>query len=368
MHGKRTRQAPGRDGGFTLVELVIAMVVTALMALAIFATFTAQNQLYRRQYDIGRTQQNLRLAMEIVAKDISMAGHGASVLGEFYGALPVGTPNDPLWTIIPYNDLNGDGRDGITLHYLDPNRDDWGFVDRSEAGGGVASDYRCETTALRFTPTTAPTAAQYDPTEERFDRIACASHSANTGLGVSYIWSVASVTGSIVSVVANTGTNDYDDYCVPGRGLPEEMTCSPLTSVTYYIDMDGDGNGVGSADLPYLMLSWDDDLDEGDDIPIAAGIEDLQIGYCNHFDGCGATWNSGWDINTWNFADLSRVRLRMTARSERQEEQGLPATAPPSLDSTYVPAAAQDTYHRRVAHEVITLRNARSARQIRDKY
>lgn len=373
MRSRRHQQAPKRLRGFTLIELVIAMMVTALMALAIFATFTAQNQLYRRQYSIGRTQQNLRLAMEIISKDVAMAGHGASVLGEFYGYLPVALPGDPLWTIVPKDNILGDGTDGITLHYMNPDRDEWGFVDRSEAGGGVASDYRCGTTALHFTPSTA-TAAQlapagpYDPAESRFNRIVCASHSANTGLGVSYVWLVTNAGSGTVSVVNNAGLTDFDNFCVPGRGLPEELTCAPLVQVSYYIDRDGDGNGVGTSDLPYLMLSFDDGIDDGNDIPISAGIEDLQIGYCNLFDNCGGAWNSGWDAATWNFANLSRVRIRIGARSERKDEQGLPATSPVMLDPSYDPGVTQDTYHRRVAHQVVTLRNARAALQIRDRY
>jgi len=379
MRSSRNRRTTTSTRGFTLIELVVAMVVTALMALAIFMTFTAQNQLYRRQYDIGRTQQNLRLAMEIITKDVAMIGHGAGVTGEFYGQLgnsgpavggqPTWLVTEDLWTVIPANNIVGDQRDGIYINYMDPDRDVWGFVDQSEAGGGVGSDYRCGTDALHFTPSTAAAALTYqDPADPRFSRIVCASHSANTGLGVSYIWTVTGFSGNVVNVAPNSGITDYDNYCVPGRGLPEELTCAPLVRVRYYIDRDGDSSGIGTDTLPYLMLSFDDVLDDGNDIPIAAGIEDLQIGYCNHFDSCSGSWLSGWQDTAWDFGNLSRVRVRIGARSERQDEFGLPATSPVMLDTTYDPGTTQDAYHRRVAHQIVTLRNARAANQVQNGY
>ncbi len=357
--------------GFTLIELVIAMVVTALMILVILMTFTAQNQLYRRQSDIGKTQQNLRLAMEIVSKDVSLIGFGAGVAGEYYGILPASSPNTAFQAIEQFNEFPaGSYSDALTLAYVDPDRNHWGFVDQSAAGSGVASDYRCETTQLRFNTATVAVAGNFTDSDEQWDQIVCFSHSGNLGLGVSYVWSVAgdgdSSTG-IVTVDQNSQT-DYSDIC--DRGLPEELICGPLVQVAYYIDRDGDGNGPGRSGLPYLMMSTDDEMDDGDDIPIAAGIEDLQFGFCDQIQDCDAqSWVGNHELSSpYNFANLSRVRLRMTARSERQEEQGLPASAPVILDPNYTRDTTKDTYHRRVAHQVINIQNARSALQIRDKY
>jgi prepilin-type N-terminal cleavage/methylation domain-containing protein len=371
MTQRTTRRfAPGARG-FTLIELVIAMVVTALMILVIMMTFTAQNQLYRRQSDIGRTQQSLRLAMEIVSKDISLIGFGAGVAGQYYGILPASTPNSALDAIEQFNEIPaGSYSDALSLVYIDPDRTHWGFIDQSAAGSGYASDYRCGTTQLRFSSATVAVAGYFSEDDEQWDQIVCFSHSGNLGLGVSYIWAVSgdgdSSTG-IVTVDQNSQT-DYEDYC--DRGLPEELICGPLVQVSYYIDRDGDGNGPGTSAVPYLMMSTDDEMDDGDDIPIAAGIEDLQFGFCELTQDCDAqNWVGNHELaDPYNFANLSRVRIRMTARSERQEEQGLPASTPVILDPNYTRGTAKDTYHRRVAHQVINIQNARSALQIRDKY
>ncbi len=194
-------------------------------------------------------------------------------------------------------------------------------------------------------------------------------------MGVSFVWNVASQGDSATGhlPVNNNTQADYSGKCPSGHGLPEEMACSRLVQVAYYIDKDDDGNGPGTPEMPYLMISFDEDLDDtGDDIPIAAGIEDMQFNYCMQLEDCDAiNWANRETIpNGMYFADVSRVRLRMVARSERQEEYGLPASIPVDLDTadTYTPPNVADTYHRRVAHQIITLRNARAAKQVRDEY
>ena len=356
--------------GFTLVELVIALSVTAIMAVIIGMTFMAQNRLYRRQRDIGRMQQNLRLAMEVVTKDLSLAGFGAGSAGQFLGALPVSGSSVELDTLIPLTDLNGDGRDGIYIAYAHPDRDTWGFVDKSEAGEGVASDYLCQTTQIDFNGNSAANALNFVATDDNWKYLACFSNAANTGLGVSFLWEVRDAPSNGVVYVHGNNQTDYMGQCPTGRGLPEEMVCSRLVQTAYYIDRNGNGVGPGTDDLPYLMISFDEDLDDGDDIPIAAGIEDMQFGYCAQMEDCDSfNWADREVFPTgMYFADISRVRVRMTARSEREEEYGLAATAPVALDpTTYNPAPTQDYYHRRVAHQVVTLRNARAAKQVRDE-
>ncbi len=130
-------------GGFTLVELVVAMVVTAIMVVIIGLTFMAQNRLYRRQHDIGRTQQNLRLAMEVVSKDVALAGFGAGANGQFYGALPDANQDNPLEALTPADNAMGDGPDAIFLAYAGSSRDEWGFLDKTESSSGSALDYQC---------------------------------------------------------------------------------------------------------------------------------------------------------------------------------------------------------------------------------
>jgi prepilin-type N-terminal cleavage/methylation domain-containing protein len=63
------------DQGFTLVELLVAMLITLVVMGAIFLTFKSQQDSYVIQDQITATQQNLRSAMYMLTRDIQMAGY-----------------------------------------------------------------------------------------------------------------------------------------------------------------------------------------------------------------------------------------------------------------------------------------------------
>ena len=63
--------APGtsdhlRAGGFTLVELLLALFISAVIAGAIFNFFIAQNKSYSVQDQVTEMQQNMRAAVNLM--------------------------------------------------------------------------------------------------------------------------------------------------------------------------------------------------------------------------------------------------------------------------------------------------------------
>jgi prepilin-type N-terminal cleavage/methylation domain-containing protein len=62
--------------GFTLIELLVAMVLSFILIGAIYGTFTSQQKSYTVQDQVAETQQNARMAMNILMRDIRMAGYG----------------------------------------------------------------------------------------------------------------------------------------------------------------------------------------------------------------------------------------------------------------------------------------------------
>ena len=60
--------------GFTIVELLVAMVVALLAMGAIYSTFLNQYRAYRTQEETAEMQQNLRAAMLYMEREIRMAG------------------------------------------------------------------------------------------------------------------------------------------------------------------------------------------------------------------------------------------------------------------------------------------------------
>jgi len=70
MKGEKTK-----NQGFTLVELLVAMAIATVILTAIFSTFKSQQDSYVVQSQLAMTQQNVRGAMQLISRDIQMAGY-----------------------------------------------------------------------------------------------------------------------------------------------------------------------------------------------------------------------------------------------------------------------------------------------------
>ena len=63
-----------RRSGFSLVELMIAMVLGLFLIGGVVSVFLANRQVYRQNENLARMQENARYAFEILARDIREAG------------------------------------------------------------------------------------------------------------------------------------------------------------------------------------------------------------------------------------------------------------------------------------------------------
>jgi prepilin-type N-terminal cleavage/methylation domain-containing protein len=61
--------------GFTLTELLVAMAIASIVLSAIFVTFKSQQDSYVVQSQVAMTQQNVRGAMQLISRDVQMAGY-----------------------------------------------------------------------------------------------------------------------------------------------------------------------------------------------------------------------------------------------------------------------------------------------------
>lgn len=68
--------------GFTLVELMITLVVATVIIMAIYASYIIQQKSYYAQSDIIDMQQNIRAALEVMVRDIRMAGYDPTESGK----------------------------------------------------------------------------------------------------------------------------------------------------------------------------------------------------------------------------------------------------------------------------------------------
>ena len=71
----KTRHIKSNKKGFTLVELLVAMAISGIVAGAIFTAFLSQQKSYLIQDQVTEMQQNLRAGMDLVVREIRMAAY-----------------------------------------------------------------------------------------------------------------------------------------------------------------------------------------------------------------------------------------------------------------------------------------------------
>lgn len=72
-----------RENGVTLVELLVAITIGLVVMAAIFSTYRSQQKTHVTQEQVSRMQQNVRSAINIMSREIRMAGYDPSASGNF---------------------------------------------------------------------------------------------------------------------------------------------------------------------------------------------------------------------------------------------------------------------------------------------
>lgn len=77
IHDTVEKNGPGcpGQGGFTLVELLVALSVAGLVMYAVYSIYTAQQRVYNAQLAVTEMQQNMRAAVNLLSHEIRMAGY-----------------------------------------------------------------------------------------------------------------------------------------------------------------------------------------------------------------------------------------------------------------------------------------------------
>ena len=139
MKAESTKSAPG----FSLVELTIAMLVTLIISGAIFGLLSGGKTAFRREPELSDRQQNIRVAMDLIQKDIGTAGMAMSDFVQAFtrGDGPLGTPAPPL------NGLGPMGPDGVESDFLQI------FGNTGVSGGQGERTYRLMVRMMECSPT-----------------------------------------------------------------------------------------------------------------------------------------------------------------------------------------------------------------------
>lgn len=76
-----SREFSLNEKGITLIELLVALIISAAVIAGIYRVFVAQSKAYTVQEQVVEVQQGTRSAMEILLRDLRMAGFDSDDVG-----------------------------------------------------------------------------------------------------------------------------------------------------------------------------------------------------------------------------------------------------------------------------------------------
>jgi type IV pilus assembly protein PilW len=265
----QTRQsltrASAEQAGVTLIELMFGLAVGVIVVAAAFTILTTTSKSLRANEQIVDTQQNVRLAMELLARDLKMAGFGNPGV-QIGNCTNVIVPNDQTATGAD------SGPDSVQLlvpttrtdaTYTDPKR--WTLLTPTTSAG---------ITQIKLQP-------------------GAVADMVSSGLvaNQSYISIGGSSTVQVTGLDASASTINVS--VPPPLWFQQEDQVYLLQCIRYQVVLPPDPGNLCMGNAPCLTrgVAGAAVTSPNAETPIAEGIEDLQLAYA--CDGCVAAINSG---------------------------------------------------------------------------
>jgi type IV pilus assembly protein PilW len=368
------------ERGFTLIELMIAIMISSVVVASGYTILTTTHKATISNERAVGTQQNIRVAMELIARDIKQAGFGMPVapntpVGGTAGNCATGATAAAIRPVdnnsaIPLTAVNDTGADTISLVVPRTNSTNGavpGWVLASAAPSGGAGSF----TTITLTSTAV---------NEMVAEGMLNGSGAYISLGGVVTVPVTSSSGATITL----GTPTYAPINFPVGTQVYLLQC-----VTYQV-ATGAAN-CGSAG-PCLTRTVDSGTAPTITTSLVDGVEDLQFAYA--CDGCNTTINSGipnsviddfnanntfdvadfqtnrvWVAGTFDPATIRLVQINIVARQTAIDQgtgEGIQAGALstpiqvsdhlPSNDAGYA-AATYQSFRRRFLTRTVDTRN-----------
>lgn len=235
---------PARIRGVSLIELMVALVLGLIVTGSALTLFLTNQQTFVATENLGRVQENARVAFELMARDVRAAA------GNVCGATAENTVNvlDPTGSDYGWfaNFAGGlQGYDGANGFPDAPSGTDAAHVESQRAAGTDAIE-------LKSSLSSGVTIEDHDATSSAQFKVNTVDHDLNDGDVVmacdanhAAIFQVTNASpGTNDTVVHNTGENSPGN-CTKGLGLP--LVCSnPGTSYQFGCAYGGIGLPVGT--------------------------------------------------------------------------------------------------------------------------
>jgi prepilin-type N-terminal cleavage/methylation domain-containing protein len=329
----------GRERGFTIVELIIAMAVASVVAMSGYALFSQSNWSYQVQENVGEAQQNARVAMDRMVRDIRTAGFGLPKPPYDLSFNVSGTPS--FESPITVSD-NSTGPDTITILGI-------GY----EAGKLVGTNENKK--AAEF--------ICYSSTVSSGDKIIEANKAlvSRKHVSIDGVFFATLDTGETSGGCgAGSGVQLHLDSPSKLKGNLKDGTVYVIQAVEYSIvNTNGEIDGCSQAN-PCLVSKDYSDLRGADRQLLAENIEDIQFAY-GLDEGKGKIYDEATSYTAASFVDttteessIRAVRITLAARTRNKDSKGATFKRP-AIENH--PESASDNYRRRVLTKVVKLRN-----------
>lgn len=110
-------ERPAPERGFSLIELMVAMTVTLIITGAIYGLIASGGNAFRREPSLTERQQNIRLAMDVIVRDIESAGGSPSAFDTTF----TDNLNNPAANSWPAATVTGENADFLEMITIDGN-------------------------------------------------------------------------------------------------------------------------------------------------------------------------------------------------------------------------------------------------------
>jgi type IV pilus assembly protein PilW len=314
------RAAGSSEAGFTLVEMMAAFVILFIAMTAAYATFEFQHASFTVQNRVAEMQQNLRSAMEVLGRDIRLAGYGIPAAVNLPpGLLPSG--DNTIRAIDPLNSTTT--ADQIVLLYKYD-------MDTNLPPTTLSAGMGAYNTTINVTSTNGFANGDYI--------IVTDGSSADLFQITAAITDNTTLPHNALGVNAASSHASFHGYLVGA-------TVSKARFVRYFIDTTDPAH-------PTLML---DKMVAGvQPQPLADDIEDMQLQYGLDTDGDFVVDTTAVNAPTAaQISQIRQVRLMLSSRT-RMADRKWGDVRPAMGDRA---AGAADNYRRRTIDVAIDLRN-----------
>lgn len=279
---------PVLEKGFSLVELMVAMVLGLILIGGVVQVFVSNMQTFHTNNGVARVQESARFALSELAKDIRMAGFkGCDAKG-----IPIGNITDSALFNIDAGDLFGYDDVNATVATVVPTTNTDVLQIKLLVDEGV---FLTEEVSALDSTLNVNDNSKFDTDDILF-------------IGDCEKGTVAKVTGTSGTneiSVANTTTLSPN-----GSGYWVDAAVYKLEVKTYYIAPSSYENNLKN-EVNSLWLK----VNEGDSQELVAGVDDLQVLYGEDTDG-DLTPNQFREADAvTNMENVSVVRIRVNANS-----------------------------------------------------